>query len=203
MYIRYIKRLLDFSIALFALVLLSPILLITAILVKVKLGTPIVFKQNRPGLNEKIFTIYKFRTMNEKRNDQGELLPDNERLKGLGKWLRATSLDELPELVNVIKGDMSIVGPRPLLVQYLPIYDENQRKRHNVRPGITGLAQVNGRNLISWEDKFSLDVRYVNNVSLYLDFIIVLRTIKKVLSREGINQSDSITMESFTKSKEL
>lgn len=196
-YKRFFKRPLDFLLSLIALIILSPILLITAILVRIKLGSPIIFKQQRPGLNEKIFTIYKFRTMTDAKDENGNLLPDSERLTSFGRFLRSTSIDELPELVNILKGDMSIVGPRPLLVEYLPLYNEKQKLRHCVRPGLTGLAQVNGRNAITWEDKFDLDVKYVNNVSFVRDWKIIFLTLKKVFIREGINSNNEATMESF------
>jgi len=196
-YRKYGKRIMDLILSLIAIVVLSPVLLIVAILVRIKLGSPIIFKQKRPGLNEKIFTLYKFRTMTDEKDEKGELLPDSIRLTKFGKFLRSTSLDELPELFNIIKGDMSIVGPRPLLVQYLPLYNEHQKHRHDVRPGLTGLAQVNGRNAISWEEKFKLDVEYVNNVSFHLDWKIILLTLKKVIIREGINSETSVTMEPF------
>jgi len=183
--------------ALITLIVLSPLLLIIAILVKINLGSPVIFKQKRPGLNEKIFTLYKFRTMTDKRDENGKLLPDSERLTSFGKFLRSTSLDELPELYNILKGDMSFIGPRPLLVKYLPLYNDFQRRRHEVRPGLTGLAQVNGRNAISWEQKFKLDVEYVDNVSFIGDLKIIILTIKKVLVREGISSETSVTMEPF------
>lgn len=197
MYRKYIKRTLDFILSLIALIVLSPIILIVTMLVRIKLGSPVIFKQQRPGLNEKIFTMYKFRTMTDKKDKFGELLPDSERLTRFGKLLRSTSLDELPELWNILKGDMSIVGPRPLLVQYLPLYNEEQRKRHNVRPGLTGLAQVNGRNSITWEDKFDLDNKYINEINFKNDAKIVFLTIKKVIVREGINSVRDVTMEPF------
>lgn len=200
-YERYIKRPQDFLLSSVALLLLSPILLIVALLVRIKLGGPVLFIQERPGLNEKIFKMYKFRTMTEERDADGELLSDSIRLTSFGKFLRATSLDELPELWNIVRGDMAIVGPRPLLVQYLTLYDEHQKCRHNVRPGLTGYAQVNGRNAISWEDKFNLDVKYVEQVSLYGDWRIILSTIKKVFVREGIHSDNSATMEYFQGSK--
>ena len=166
-------------------------------LVKIKLGGPVIFKQRRPGLNAKIFTMYKFRTMTSKKDDNGTLLPDELRLTKFGKVLRSTSLDELPELFNIFKGDMSIIGPRPLLIEYLPLYNETQRRRHDVRPGLSGHAQVNGRNAISWNDKFDMDINYVNNVSFCSDIIIILKTLKKVIIRDGINSSTSVTMEPF------
>lgn len=196
-YEKYIKRLLDFLLSFVAVILLSPVLLVTFILVRIKLGTPAIFKQKRPGKDEKIFCLYKFRTMSDARDENGKLLPDEVRLTGFGKKLRSTSLDELPELFNIIKGDMSIVGPRPLLVKYLPLYNEEQKRRHEVRPGFTGLAQVNGRNAISWEEKFEWDVKYVDSISFVQDFTIVLKTIKTVLSKEGISSDTSATMEEF------
>jgi lipopolysaccharide/colanic/teichoic acid biosynthesis glycosyltransferase len=197
LYRRYFKRPMDFILSLIAIIVLSPVLLVVAILVRIKLGSPVIFKQKRPGLHEKIFTLYKFRTMTDERGENGELLPDSVRLTKFGKLLRSTSLDELPELFNILKGDMSIVGPRPLLVQYLPLYDEHQKRRHEVKPGLTGWAQVNGRNAISWEDKFNLDVFYVDNISFILDLKIIFTTIKKVLSREGINHEGEATMGYF------
>lgn len=202
MYKNYIKRFLDFTLSLLALILLSPVMLIIAILVRIKLGTPVIFKQQRPGKNEKIFTLYKFRTMTDKKDENGNLLPDSERLTKFGKLLRSTSLDELPELVNIIKGDMAIVGPRPLLVGYLPLYNEGQKHRHDVRPGLTGLAQVNGRNSISWEEKFKDDLKYVNKITFMGDTKIILKTVGKVFKREGISQENSATMEKFQGSKE-
>lgn len=196
-YKKYLKRPMDFILALIAIIVLSPVLLVVSILVRVKLGSPIIFRQKRPGLNEKIFTLYKFRTMTDEKDSDGELLPDEIRLTGFGKFLRSTSLDELPELINILIGNMSIVGPRPLLVQYLPLYDERQKRRHDVRPGLSGLAQINGRNAISWEEKFELDVEYVDNVSFINDWKIIFSTIKKVFVREGINQAGEATMEPF------
>lgn len=201
-YDKYIKRGIDFILSLIAIVLLSPVLIIVSILVAVKLGRPVIFKQKRPGLNEKIFTMYKFRSMTDERNEEGEFLPDSLRLTSFGKKLRSTSLDELPELFNILKGDMAIVGPRPLLVEYLPLYNEKQQKRHFVRPGITGYAQVNGRNSISWEEKFDLDVSYVQNESFLMDFKIILNTIITVFKREGINSGTSDTMEAFKGNEE-
>lgn len=202
LYRRYFKRPMDFILSLLAIIVLSPILAIIAILVKVNLGSPVIFRQERPGLNERIFTLYKFRTMTDKRDQHGDLLPDEVRLTNFGKFLRSTSLDELPELFNILKGDMSIVGPRPLLVQYLPLYNDHQRRRHEVRPGLSGLAQISGRNAISWEEKFDLDVKYVENVSFIFDLKIILLTIKKVIIREGINSDNSATMEYFRGNKE-
>ncbi|MDM5285516.1 sugar transferase [Peribacillus frigoritolerans] len=196
-YRRFIKRAMDFILSLIAIVILSPILLVVALLVRVKLGSPVLFKQKRPGLNEDVFMMYKFRTMTDERDEHGELLPDNVRLTRFGRLLRSTSLDELPELFNILRGDMSIVGPRPLLVQYLPIYNDHQKRRHEVRPGLSGLAQVNGRNAISWENKFNLDVEYVENVSFMGDWKIIFLTIKKVFVREGINSEVAATMEPF------
>lgn len=197
MYGRYFKRPMDFILSLLAIVFLSPALLVVALLVRFKLGGPVIFKQERPGLNEKIFTMYKFRTMSDERDHKGELLPDSVRLTSFGKKLRASSLDELPELFNILKGDMSIIGPRPLLVEYLPLYNGHQKRRHEVRPGLSGLAQIGGRNAIAWEDKFDLDVKYVDNISFFGDCNIIITTLKKVLIREGINQDGEATMEDF------
>ena len=197
MYKRFVNRCLDFLLSLAALIILSPVLLLVAILVRCKLGSPILFKQERPGLHEKIFCMYKFRTMTDAKDADGNLLPDEVRLTKFGKLLRSTSLDELPELFNILKGDMAIVGPRPLLVQYLPRYNERQRRRHDVRPGFTGLAQVNGRNSISWQEKFEWDVRYVENVSFLMDLRIIAKTVKVVLKRDGISSETSATMEEF------
>lgn len=189
-YEKYIKRIFDIVLSGLALIILSPVIAIVALLVRVKLGSPVIFKQDRPGLNEKIFKMYKFRSMTDKRDENGELLPDEDRLPSFGKKLRSTSLDELPELVNIFKGDMSIVGPRPLSVVYLPYYTEEERIRHTVRPGLTGLAQINGRNAISWEEKFRYDIEYVKNISLGLDISVFFGTIGKVLKREGIGQAE-------------
>jgi undecaprenyl phosphate N,N'-diacetylbacillosamine 1-phosphate transferase len=196
-YRRVFKRPMDFILSLIAIIVLSPAILIVSLFVKVNLGGPVLFKQKRPGKNEKIFMMYKFRTMTDERDEKGEFLPDSVRLTKFGKFLRSTSLDELPELLNILKGDMSIIGPRPLLVQYLPLYNEHQKRRHEVRPGLSGLAQVSGRNAISWEDKFNLDVEYVNNMSFIGDWTIIILTIKKVFVREGINSESSATMEPF------
>ncbi len=187
----------DIILSLIAIITLSPLLLIVALLVRVKLGSPVLFKQKRPGFNEKIFTMYKFRTMTDEKDENGELLPNNIRLTKFGRVLRATSLDELPELFNILKGDMSIIGPRPLLIEYLPLYSEKQKHRHDVRPGLSGLAQVNGRNAISWEEKFSYDVEYVDNISFLLDLKLIVKTFLKVFKREGVNKSENVTMEKF------
>lgn len=200
-YEKYIKRPQDFILALLALIILSPLMGGLAVFVGVRMGTPVIFKQERPGLWGKIFHIYKFRTMTEETDLSGKLLPDHLRLTRFGKFLRSTSLDELPELLNIIKGDMSLVGPRPLLVKYLPLYNERQNRRHEVRPGITGYAQVNGRNAISWEKKFELDVEYVEHVRFSEDWKIILKTIFAVLKREGISSDTSVTMEEFHGSK--
>ena len=189
-YEKYIKRIFDIVLSGLALIILSPVIAIVALLVRVKLGSPVIFKQDRPGLNEKIFKMYKFRSMTDDRDENGELLPDEDRLPSFGKKLRSTRLDELPELVNIFKGDMSIVGPRPLSVVYLPYYTEEERIRHTVRPGLTGLAQINGRNAISWEEKFRYDIEYVKNISLGLDISVFFGTIGKVLKREGIGQAE-------------
>lgn len=201
MYQKYIKRGLDFILSLIASIILSPVMLVVAVLVRIKLGSPVLFKQQRPGKNEKIFGMYKFRTMTDERDENGELLPDEVRLTKFGKVLRNTSLDELPELFNIVKGDMSIVGPRPLLVRYLPLYNERQKHRHDVRPGFTGLAQVNGRNSISWEEKFEWDVKYVEHVTFLQDCLIILKTVGVVLKRDGISSATSVTMEEFLGTK--
>lgn len=188
--------------ALLALIVLSPILFITAFLVRVKLGSPVIFKQERPGLNGKIFTLYKFRTMTDERDSEGNLLPDEVRLAKFGKLLRSTSLDELPELLNILFGDIAVIGPRPLLVEYLPRYNAEQRRRHEVRPGLSGLAQVNGRNAISWEDKFKYDVQYVDHVTFLGDWKIIFQTILNVIKRDGINSDTAATMEIFMGTEE-
>lgn len=198
MYRNFLKRLLDFVLSLIASIILSPVMLVVAVLVRIKLGSPVLFQQQRPGKDEKIFNMYKFRTMTDERDENGELLPDEVRLTKFGKTLRSTSLDELPELFNIVKGDMSIVGPRPLLVRYLPLYNERQKHRHDVRPGFTGLAQVNGRNSISWEEKFEWDVKYVEHITFLRDCRIILKTIAVVLKRDGISSATSATMEEFT-----
>lgn len=197
-YCNFLKRILDILICITGLIFISPILLVVALLVKIKLGSPIIFKQERPGLHGKIFKLYKFRTMTNEKNDSGELLDDEVRLTDFGKKLRASSLDELPEIFNIIKGDMSIVGPRPLMVKYLTLYSEEQKRRHDVRPGLTGLAQISGRNAITWTEKFDKDIKYVDNISLKLDIYIFLKTIYYVLKQEGINSDTSATMEDFT-----
>lgn len=197
MYRRILKRLLDFAVSLIALIILSPFLAMLSLLVAVRLGRPILFTQTRPGLHGKPFTIYKFRTMTNERDANGNLLPDAQRLTPFGRFLRSTSLDELPELFNVLKGDMSLVGPRPLLMQYLDRYTPEQARRHDVRPGITGWAQINGRNALSWEEKFALDVWYVDNCSLWLDVRIIVLTVWKVLRREGISHQGEATMAEF------
>ena len=191
------KRLFDFLVALFTLLILLPVIIVVAVLIRFKLGSPILFTQDRPGLNGKIFKMMKFRSMLDGKDKLGNMLPDNERMTKFGAFLRSTSLDELPGLFNVLKGDMSLVGPRPLLVQYLPLYNAEQARRHNVRPGITGWAQVNGRNAISWEQKFKLDVWYVDNQSFWLDLKILFLTVKKVFVREGISADGEVTMSLF------
>lgn len=193
------KRSMDILLSLLALLFLSPLIALVAVLVRIKLGSPVLFKQNRPGLNEKIFTMYKFRTMTDKRDENGELLPDSIRLTKFGRLLRNTSIDELPELLNIIKGDMSIVGPRPLLIQYLPLYNRFQKRRHEVRPGLSGLAQVSGRNAIGWENKFKLDIEYIDNISFIGDCKIILKTFIKVFHKEGISSKSCETMECFTR----
>ena len=202
-YKKFFKRILDILLSGTALILLSPVFLIVAILVRRKLGAPVLFSQERPGKidpktgREKIFRLYKFRSMTNETDENGVLLPKEQRLTHFGKKLRSTSLDELPELVNILKGDMSIVGPRPLLVKYLPLYNERQRRRHLVRPGLTGYAQANGRNLISWEEKFDMDVKYVDNVSFKMDVLIILKTIMTVLKREGIGNGNADVIAEF------
>lgn len=208
LYQKYFKRLLDIVLSAVSLILLSPLMAVLAVLVRVKLGTPVIFRQQRPGKKdkntgtEKIFALYKFRTMTDKKDAEGNLLPDEQRLTAFGKKLRSTSLDELPELWNILKGDMSIVGPRPLLVRYLPLYSEKQRHRHDVRPGFTGLAQVNGRNSISWKEKFEWDIKYVQHITFLGDVKIILQTIKTVIRRDGISSETSVTMEEFKGNEE-
>lgn len=198
-YEKYIKRLLDIVLSGAALVILSPVLLITAVLVRIKLGSPVVFTQERPGKDEKVFKLHKFRSMTDARDTNGNLLPDKERLTRFGSKLRSLSIDELPELWDIFRGKMSIVGPRPLLVKYLPLYNAEQRHRHDVRPGLTGWAQVHGRNLTSWEERFEYDVEYVKNISFALDVKIILMTVRCVLGREGIdnNSNSAVTMGEF------
>ena len=185
-YERFIKRPLDCFLSSLALVILSPVMLITALLVRIKLGSPILFSQERPGLNEKIFKIYKFRTMTDKCDDNGKLLPDSERLTKFGKILRSTSLDELPELINIAKGDMAIVGPRPLLVQYLPYYKSEERERHSIRPGLTGYAQIHGRNYLMWDDRMAADIEYAKKITFFGDLIIIFKTVAKVIKRSDV-----------------
>ena len=194
---RIVKRFFDLLASALGLIISSPLLLVLALLVRIELGTPIFFRQERPGLHGKIFRLYKFRSMKDARDSKGNLLPDEERLGKFGKLLRASSLDELPELINVLKGEMSLVGPRPLLVKYLGLYNKEQRRRHDVLPGITGWAQVNGRNAISWEEKFRLDVWYVDHWTPWLDLKILFLTVKKVFIREGISAADQVTTEEF------
>lgn len=196
-----IKRSLDFSLSLIAGLILAPVILVLAIIIKLSLGSPVFFRQQRPGLLGMPFRMLKFRTMKDAFDSQGNLLPDSERLTPLGQFLRSSSLDELPELWNVLKGDMSLVGPRPLLMEYLPLYSPEQYRRHEVRPGVTGWAQVNGRNTLSWEDKFALDVWYVDNRSLWLDIKILFLTVKKVVVRDGISADGEATMPKFTGKK--
>ena len=202
MYKNYIKRILDIIYSLGFILCFWWVYILVAILVRIKLGSPVIFKQQRPGLNGKVFMMYKFRSMTDARDRDGKLLSDDERLPKFGKLLRATSLDEIPEFFNILKGDMSLVGPRPLLVQYLERYNKRQARRHEVRPGITGWAQVNGRNAISWEQKFEYDVEYVEKCSFLLDIKIIFMTIKKIFIREGISQEGNVTMEEFRGSKE-
>lgn len=197
LYERFIKRPLDAFLSVGALIVFSPILVVTAILVRIKLGSPVLFCQERPGKNEKIFRLYKFRTMTDERDENGELLPDEVRLTKFGRILRSTSLDELPELINIIKGDMSVIGPRPLLVRYLPRYNEEQHHRHDVRPGLSGYAQAHGRNAVNWEDKFAMDVWYTRHVSFATDVKIIRDTVMAVLKRDGISSETSATMEEF------
>ena len=202
-YAKFIKRPFDFLLAMFAVIVLSPLILLLAIIVRTKLGSPILYKQQRPGLDEKIFTLYKFRTMTNDKDSLGNLLPSDERLTKLGKLLRSLSLDELPEFFNILKGDMSFVGPRPLLIKYLPLYSKRQRLRHTVKPGLTGLAQISGRNLLSWEEKFELDVQYIEKFSFLFDMKIFFKTFLKVFMREGINShTDNIVQEFQGNSKE-
>ena len=201
MYKKYIKRLLDIILSLIGIIITFPIFIIIGLLVVIFLGRPAIFRQERPGKNEKIFTMYKFRTMTNKKDKNANLLPDEKRLTKFGKFLRKTSLDEIPEFFNILKGDMSFIGPRPLLVEYLDYYNKDEKHRHDVRPGLTGLAQVSGRNLLSWEEKFKLDVEYVNNITFINDLKIIFKTIKTVLIREGISSNNTATMEKFYRKK--
>ncbi|WP_338998846.1 sugar transferase [Fusobacterium animalis] len=197
MYKLFFKRIIDIFLSVIFILLFWWLYIIIVILVRRKLGSPVIFRQKRPGLNEKIFTMYKFRTMTDKKDENGNLLPDKDRLTKFGKFLRSTSLDEIPEFFNILKGDMSLIGPRPLLVKYLDRYSKEQSRRHEVRPGISGWAQVNGRNAISWEDKFKYDIEYADSLSFLLDLKIIILTIKKIFMREGISQDGSATMEEF------
>ncbi|MEI5993367.1 sugar transferase [Candidatus Enterococcus mansonii] len=203
LYERFFKRLLDIVLSLLSLIALAPVIVVVAILIKIKIGGPVIFAQARPGLNEKIFLMYKFKTMTNEKDEYGNLLSDELRVTKFGNLLRSTSLDELPELWNVLKGDMSIIGPRPLLCEYLPLYSLEQRKRHDVRPGISGLAQVSGRNAISWEKKFQLDCLYIEKITFWNDLKILLFTVKKVFQREDISSKSHVTMEKFEGSKNL
>lgn len=201
MYAKYFKRILDFIFAIVLFIITLPILLAVGMLVGIYLGFPIIFKQKRPGKDENEFTLYKFRTMTDAKGENGELLPDDKRLTKFGLFLRSTSLDELPELINIIKGDMSFVGPRPLLTEYLDLYNEEQRHRHDVRPGLTGLAQVNGRNLLGWEERFNYDIEYVKNINFSEDIKIIFKTIFLIVTRKGVSSSNSKTMEKFNGNK--
>lgn len=202
MYRNHVKRWMDFILSLLAIICLSPVLLVTAILVRKKLGSPVIFKQKRPGKDEKIFELYKFRTMTDERDENGNLLPDEKRLTSFGKKLRSTSLDELPELFNILKGDMSIVGPRPLLVEYLDLYDERQKHRHDVRPGLSGLAQINGRNAIDWPTRFEYDLQYIREMSFSGDWKIIFQTVISAVKKENITSETSVTMEAFSGNEE-
>lgn len=197
MYRSLFKPLFDRIGALLAIIILGPIILVVAVMVRVKLGSPVIFSQIRPGKDEKLFKLFKFRSMTDDRDKEGELLDDISRLNRFGKFLRSSSLDELPELFNILKGEMSFVGPRPLLVQYLPLYDEFQRKRHETKPGLTGLAQISGRNALSWEEKFALDIKYLDCITFTQDAVIVLKTLKKVFLKEDVNAGEDVTMEYF------
>lgn len=197
LYKNFFKRLIDILVSSSALILLSPIFLLLIIIIRIKLGSPVFFSQKRPGKNGKIFKMYKFRSMTDERDQYGNLLPDYERLPEFGQKLRATSLDELPELWNILKGDMSLIGPRPLLTSYLPLYSDFQKRRHEVRPGLTGWAQVNGRNNLDWPERFKLDVEYVDSVRLIMDIKIIIKTVEKVIKKDGISSEESVTMEPF------
>lgn len=201
-YERFFKRPLDMVMAWIALILLTPVILVVSLLVYFKLGSPVFFTQDRPGLHEKVFRMYKFRSMTNKKDSEGNFLPDSERLSKFGRFLRSTSIDELPELFNIARGEMSFVGPRPLLVEYLPLYNEKQKQRHSVRPGLTGLAQISGRNAISWEAKFELDVQYIQKITYVTDTTIFFKTILKAFKREGISSENHVTMEPFLGEKE-
>jgi lipopolysaccharide/colanic/teichoic acid biosynthesis glycosyltransferase len=203
MYRRFFKRFIDIAISLIMIILLSPIYLILAILIRIKLGKPVLFRQARPGKDEKIFNLYKFRSMTDARDENGDLLPDADRLPAFGRRLRATSLDELPELINILKGDMSIIGPRPLLVKYLPYYTEEERIRHSVRPGLTGYAQVHGRNALSWEQRFEHDVYYVRHISFLLDIKIIIDTVKAVITHEGVELNALEDFDEYRKKKSV
>lgn len=201
-YEKYFKRLLDFICGMAAIIVFSPLYIIIAILVRIKLGTPVLFTQERPGKDEKIFKLYKFRTMTDATDDEGNLLSDEERLTSFGKFLRATSLDEIPEAFNIVKGDMSVIGPRPLLVKYLPLYNEEQKHRHDVKPGLSGLAQINGRNAATWQERFAYDITYVQKITFLGDIRIIFRTIGKAfIKQEGISSENSVTMEEFLGNK--
>ncbi|WP_184159051.1 sugar transferase [Chryseobacterium shigense] len=197
MYKFFFKRMIDFTVALTGLILLSPVFIVVTVLLYIANQGKPFFVQTRPGLNEKMFSIIKFKTMNDKKDRQGHYLPDSERLTAIGRFIRQTSLDELPQLINVLKGDMALIGPRPLLPQYIPLYNEDQKRRHNIRPGITGWAQVNGRNTISWTKKFELDIWYIDHLSFETDCRVILLTLKKVIKKEGINQAGQATAEIF------
>ncbi|MBR2101038.1 MAG: sugar transferase [Eubacterium sp.] len=198
---KYIKRFFDIFASLIAIILLSPIMIVSAILVRIKLGSPVIFKQKRPGKDEKIFTLYKFRTMTDERDENGELLPDDIRLTKFGMFLRSTSIDELPELFNILKGDMSVIGPRPLLIEYLPYYNEREKHRHDVRPGLTGLAQVSGRNYLKWDDRFETDVQYVENISLRMDIDILIKSVKSVFDRSNIAEDTNVVEGNFAEER--
>lgn len=201
-YEKYFKRPLDFICGMAAIIVFSPLYIIIAILVRIKLGTPVLFTQERPGKDEKIFKLYKFRTMTDATDEEGNLLSDEERLTSLGKFLRATSLDEIPEAFNIVKGDMSVIGPRPLLVKYLPLYDEEQKHRHDVKPGLSGLAQINGRNAATWQEKFAYDITYIQKITFVGDIKIIFKTVGKAfIKKEGISSKNSVTMEEFLGNK--
>lgn len=201
-YEKYFKRPLDFICGMAAIIVFSPLYIIIAILVRIKLGTPVLFTQERPGKDEKIFKLYKFRTMTDATDDEGNLLSDEERLTSFGKFLRATSLDEIPEAFNIVKGDMSVIGPRPLLVKYLPLYNEEQKHRHDVKPGLSGLAQINGRNAATWQERFAYDITYVQKITFLGDIKIIFKTVGKAfIKKEGISSKNSVTMEEFLGNK--